>query len=197
MKLRIWAAQFALVAIISSAAVIHADTYSTFETTRYYSANRHYFVVVTEKKNATLYQNGRRLRRVWSQTLPELPGTLLVSNDGHRVIVLDAYYGNNREPTMKAITTLDQMGNEIVSYQLREVANLDRVLNTVSASHWYSDAKFSQDGNFLAVKTIVAKRQCSQMVKSEEASECMQSVPYEELRFELATGKLIARTSIS
>jgi len=122
----------------------------------------------------------------------------MVTNDGHRVIVIDRYYGNNHMPTLKAITTLDERGREIASYQLREIANLERVLNTISASHWYSDARFSKDGRFLAVKTVVAKRQCSQNVKSaEEANACMESVPYEQLRFKLATGKLIERTSIS
>ena len=198
MKLRSWAPAIALLVFTSSAAITSPDTYSTFQTTRYYSSNRHYFVVVTEKKTATLYQNGRRLRRVWRHTLPELPGTLMVANDGHRVIVIDRYYGNNHMPTLKAITTLDERGREIASYQLREIANLERVLNTISASHWYGDAEFSKDGSFLAVKTVVAKRQCSQNVKSAaEANECMESVPYEQLRFELATGKLIERTSIS
>jgi len=198
MKLRSWAAEIALLVFIGFAPVTGADTYSTFQTMRYYSPNRHYFVEVTEKKTATLYQNGRRLRQVWRHTLPELPGTLMVANDGRRVIVIDRYYGNEHLPTLKAITTLDEMGREIVSYQLREVANLERALNTISASHWYGGAEFSQDGSFLAVKTVVAKRQCSPTVKSaEEANECMESVPYEQLRFELATGKLIERTNIS
>ena len=198
MKLRSWATAIALLVFTTSAAITSADTYSTFQPTRYYSPNRQYFVVVTEKKTATLYQNGRRLRRVWRHTLPELPGTLMVANDGHRVIVIDRYYGNNHKPTLKAITTLDERGREIASYQLQEIANLERVLNTISASHWYSDARFSKDGRFLAVKTVVAKRQCSQNVKSaEEANACMESVPYEQLRFKLATGKLIERTSIS
>ena len=153
---------------------------------------------MTGKKTATLYQNGRRLRRVWRHTLAELPGTLLLTNDGHRVIVIDRYYGNNHMPTLKAITILDETGREIASYQLREVATLERALKTTSASHWYGDAEFSQDGSLLTVKTVIAKRQCSQTVKSsEEANECMESVPYEQLRFELATGKLTERKSIS
>ena len=39
------------VAFVSSAS---ADTYIAFQKTRYYSANRHYFVEVTEQKRATL-----------------------------------------------------------------------------------------------------------------------------------------------
>lgn len=198
MKLRSSAAAIALLLFIRSALIAIADTYSTFQTTRYYSPNRHYFVVVTEKKMTTLYQNGRRLRRVWRRTLPELPGTVMVANDGRRVIVIERYYGNNHMPTLKVITTLGETGQEIVSYQLREVANLERVLTTISASHWYGGAEFSQYGNSLLVKTVVAKRQCSGTVKSaEEANECMESVPYEQLRFDLTTGRLIERTTTS
>ena len=73
---------------------ICADTYSTFQTTRYYSANRRYLVIVTEKKRATLYRKGRKLQRVWSRTLSALPQKLFVTTDGKRVVMVDRYYGN-------------------------------------------------------------------------------------------------------
>jgi hypothetical protein len=63
-----------------------ADTYITFTTMRYYSANRRYYVEVTPKRRATLYRAGsRRPTRQWIRVLPELPERLLVTNDGKRV----------------------------------------------------------------------------------------------------------------
>ena len=196
MKLRSCAVVIVLLTLIAPA-VTSADTYATFQTTRYYSANRHYFVEVTEKKRATLYRNGRSLRRVWRRTLPDLPGTLLVANDGHRVVVIDNCYGNNHVPTMKAITILGETGKEISSFQLRDVANLERVLHTISTAHWYGDGEFSKDGTLFEVKTVVAKRLGCETVTPEESHECMESVPFEHLRFELATGRLVDRKSIS
>jgi len=198
MKLKSCVCPILLFALIVSASIARADTYSTYQTTRYYSSNHRYFVEVTEKKRATLYQNGRRVRRIWRRSLPELPGQLMVSNLGNRVVIIDRYYGNDHQPTLKAITTLNERGGEIASYELREVAMLSRVLRTISASHWYGGAEFSRDGRFLLVKTLIAKRQCPQIVESpEEAAECIKSLPYEQLRFDLATGKLIERASIA
>ncbi len=121
-----------------------------------------------------------------------------MSDNGKRVVIIDRYYGNDHQPTLKVITTLDERGGEIASYELQEVANLSRVLQTISASHWYGSAEFSLDERFLIVKTLVAKRKCPQIVESpEEATGCMESVPYEQLRFDMTTGKLMERPSIA
>jgi len=42
-----------------------ADQYSTFRATRFYFANRRYFVEVRENKRAALYRDGRIARRIW------------------------------------------------------------------------------------------------------------------------------------
>jgi hypothetical protein len=198
MKLKSCVCLILLLVLTFLVSTARADTHSTFETTRYYSYNRKFFVEVTEKKRATLYRNGSWLRRIWRRTLPELPRHLMVSNDGKRAVIIDKYYGNGGQPSLKVITTLDERGGQLVSLELREVANLSRVLQTTSAAHWYGGAEFSPDGRFLIVKTVVAKRQCSEITKPpEEPDECMQSVPYEQLRFDLASGKLIERASLA
>ena len=53
----------ALLLIVTST---QADTYSTFARTEFYSANREYFVVVTEKQLATMYRvESRGPRLLW------------------------------------------------------------------------------------------------------------------------------------
>ncbi len=114
------------------AASVRADTYSTFQTKRFYSANRRYFVEVTEKKRATLYRNGRHFQRVWTHILLELPGELLVTNDGSRVAMVDFYYGNNHEPNAPVVIIFGDGGKEIARYLLKDVADLSRTTATTS-----------------------------------------------------------------
>lgn len=192
------ALSLALLAVVTST---RADTYSTFETTRYFSANGHYFVEVTPKQQATLYLYGsRRSRRQWSRVLPALPGRLLVSNDGKRVAIVDRYYGNGGDPDMPAVILLNETGSEIVRYRLAEVANLPKVMSTTSAAHWYSKVEFSPDESDLLIETMAGKRDpaaCTRINSSEQADDCLRSAPYEQLRFRMSDGELISRTNIA
>jgi hypothetical protein len=186
-----------LVAFVPS---VSADTYSSFETTRYYSANRRYFVIVTEKKRATLYRNGRRLRRVWSRTLSELPQKLFITNDGERVAIVDQYYGNGRSPEERVVIILNEKGNQIASHRLGEVANLVKVLQTTSTAHWYGEAHLSPDEQILVIETQVMRLdwdECRRSIRTEEMEKCWETVPYQQLRFALATGALIDRLNLA
>jgi hypothetical protein len=183
--------------IVVFAATTYADTYNTFKTTWYYSANRQYVVEVTTKRRATLYHKNHRLQRVWTRTLRALPDRLLVANDGGRVAIVDRYYGNANNPNMPAVIFLDESGNEMVSYALKEVADLSRVIRTTSQAQWYRDVNFTPDENVLVIETVIAKREpskCGVVESPEEAEECSKSVPFERLRFASASGKLISRT---
>lgn len=179
---------------------ICADTYSAFQPTRYYSANRRYFVTVTERKRATLYRNGRRLRRVWSRTLSELPQQLFVTNDGKRVAIVDRYYGNGGSPETPVVVVLGEDGNQISSHRLGDVANLKRVMQTVSAAHWYRGARLDPGGEILIIETHVTKRdwdECHRSTRPDELDKCWETVPYQQLRFALSSGELIERLSLA
>lgn len=178
-----------------------ADTYSTFVRTEYYSANREYFVVVTDRELATMYRvESRGPRRLWVHVLPQLPGELLVTNDGRRVALIDRYYGNGHHPNMPAVIWFNETGNEIARHHLADLADLSRVNMTTSTSHWYSEAAFTPDESALVIDTIVAKRApatCTHVNSAQEADDCGRSIPHEQLRFEAASGKLVSRTNLT
>ena len=178
--------------ILTTAA--HADTYSTFKTTRYYSANRRYFVEVTPNRRAVLYRvDSKHSRAQWIRVLDSLPGELLVTNDGRRVAIIDRYYGNGANPETPAVILLNEKGQEIARHRLRDVANLSKVITTTSTAHWYSAVAFTPDESYLTIDTVVAERdraKCAHVNSPEEADACWRSVPYEQLRFSVADGKL-------
>ncbi len=187
--------------ILVLAPITRADTYSTFKTTRFYSANSRYFVEVTPNKRGTLYANGRSLERRWSRTLPELPARLFITNDGTRVVMVDYYYGNNGTASANVVIFFDEAGNQIAAHPLAAVANISRVLRTTSSAHWYYGALFTPDQATFIVETIV--RTCDppnttiQSQKDLDAfDKCMRAQPYEELRFSMATGALTSRLNI-
>jgi len=188
-----------LLCLLALAPRVFADTYSTFQTTRYYSANRCYLVVVTQNKHAMLYRNGRGLRRVWSRTLLELPQELFVTNDGKRVAIVDRYYGNGGSPGTPVVIILGESGERISSHSLGEVANLKRVVQTISAAHWYSEAGLAPDEEVLMIETIATKRdwdECLRTLPPEEKQKCWETVPYQQLRFSLSSGELVERLSL-
>ena len=200
MKLKRHAALIVLLCSVAFVPSICADTYSTFQTSRYYSANRRYLVIVTEKKRATLYRNGRRLRPVWSLTLPELPQKLFVTNDGKRVAIVDRYYGNGGSPETPVVVILGENGAQIVSHRLGNVANLKRVMQTISSAHWYKQAQLAPGDEILIIETHVTKRdwdECHRNTRSEEMAKCWETVPYQQLRFALSSGELIEKVSLA
>ncbi len=181
-----------------------ADSYSTFQTTRYYSANRQYFIEVTEKKRATLYRNGHQARRLWSHILPELPRELLVANNGSGAAMVDFYYGNNHDPNAPVIVVFGVKGSELARYLLKDVADLSRTPMTTSMAYWYGDAKLITDDRSLIVQTLVSKydrSKCGNIKSPDEAEKmweiCMATVPHENLVFDMATGRLVSRESVA
>ncbi|HEV7892022.1 MAG TPA: hypothetical protein VGP08_15360 [Pyrinomonadaceae bacterium] len=188
----------ALALLAAAAGGARADTYSTFTKRRYYSADRRYFVEVDEKKRAALYMNGARPLRGWKRMLEELPGWLVVSNDGTRAAVIDRYYGNGGDPSTTVVLILDESGRDLARYSMREVAELSRVSETTSGTHWYGGASFTADGRFLVVETVVKTCERPPNVTSDAdlalADKCDRLMPYERLRFDAGTGKLIDRS---
>src|SRR5260370_15855034 len=187
--------------ILVLAPITRADTYITFKTTRFYSANGRYFVEVTPNKRGTLYANGRSWGRRWYRALPELRGCLFITNDGTRVVMVDYYYGNNGTASANVVIFFDEAGNQIAAHPLAAVANISRVLQTTSSAHWYYGALFTPDQATFIVETIV--RTCDppnttiQSQKDLDAfDKCMRAQPYEELHFSLATGALTSRLNI-
>jgi hypothetical protein len=180
---------------------IRADTYGLYQTTQYFSADKRYYVEVNEKKRATLYLNGRKSKRVWTRTLAELPGDVVVSNDGSRVALIDRYYGNGGTSQAAVVLILDNKGNDLAGYSLDEVANLQRVARTTSSSHWYWGGEFTADGQSLIIQTAIKKCEGPVQVKSENdvalAAECGRLTPYEKLRFDAVTGKMVSRIPLA
>ena len=198
MRLKKYIGLIVLLGSVSLTPGVSADTYSTFQTTRYYSADRRYLVVVTEKKRATLYRNGRRLRRLWARVLQELPGQLFVTNDGKRVAIVDRYYGNGGSPETPVVVILGGDGGQIASHRLGDLADLKRVMQTISAAHWYREARLAPDGGTLIIETHATKREWDECLKtspSAESEKCWETVPYQQLRFSLSSGALIERVS--
>jgi hypothetical protein len=139
-----------LVSLVLAGNVL-ADSYTTFQTKRFYSANRNYFVEVNGNKRATLYRNGRDLRRVWTRTLAELPRVLLVTNDGTGVAMIDFYYGNNHDPNASVVVILGDTGREVARHPLKTVADLSRTTSTTSMAYWYGEARLSQNDQSLLI----------------------------------------------
>jgi len=202
MKLRIYFGPTIIALIL--AANVRGDLYSTFQTKRFYSANRRHFVEVTEKKRATLYRNGRRIQKAWTRLLREIPARVLLTEDGSRVAMVDFYYGNNHEPNAPVVLILGEGGNEVARYALKNVADLSRITATTSTSYWFQDVKLIQHEHLLVIETIVAKHDRSKCrnVKAPAEAEtmaelCMATTPFEKLSFDLATGKLSSRENLA
>lgn len=181
--------------LLMGVSVTRGDTYDAFTKTRYYSTNKHYFVELTENRRAALYraQPRRSPQLVWIRNLKVLPAKLIVTSDGRRVATIDRYYGNNANATMPAVILLNEKGNEIASYALSELADLSRVIRTISNAQWYSTVTLSADEKDLVIDTVVSKRDraiCGHVSSAEEIDECSKSVPYEQLRFSTSNGKL-------
>ena len=204
MRVRKYFAALVLFSLVTFAPIVRADLYSTFQTTRYYSSNRRYLVIVTEQKRAALYRNGRRVSRIWSQALSELPSRVFVTNDGKRVVMFERYYGNNNNPSMPVITIYNDRGVQIARNLLGEVANLERVMTTISSAHWYREIRLSPDERFLQIETEVARvenwAECFMNTPVEEQIErdrCLETIPYLQLRFALENGELVERISVA
>ena len=173
-----------------------ADTYSTFKTMRYYSDNKLYYLRITANKRAALYR-GRH--RIWSRILPQLPGKVILTNDGSRIVVIDYYYGNGRNPKATVLRFLNERGADMTTYTLGELADLSKVLNTTSTSHWYTAVELTPDEKYIYVETSIAKYNPTTFkppLNSNEAIDWMESLPYERLEFSILTGKLTKRTSL-
>ena len=189
-----------LLLVLTLANIIKADTYSTFETTDYFSANRRYSLNLTPEKTATFYKIGAVKQKIWSAKLPHLPSRLFISNDGTRIVMVDHYYGNNGSEN-KIIVFLNKNGKEIRSYLLAELADLKRVLRKTSSSDWYYGAFFRPEHNEFVVETVVRKCEgpngnISSVAGLQLARDCFQSTPFEEIVFSTETGTLLSRSSI-
>src|SRR5258708_33030919 len=140
-----------LILLISVSAAV-ADQYSSFRTTRFYSPKRHYFIEVCENKRATLYRNGRNVRRICSRVLPDLPRNLFVADDGLGAAMVDFYYGNNCVANTPVVVLFGQGGKELSRYLLKDLADLTRTPATTSMCYWYGDAKLASDGHLLTIQ---------------------------------------------
>ena len=178
----------------------YSDTFSTFQTTRYYSAKRHYFVKVTEKKRATLYRNGSKATKIWSKSLDELPNKLFVTDDGSRVAIVDRYYGNGGSPSASVVLILDENGKQIAAHSLGEIANLKRVPQTTSGAHWFDKVSLSEDEQNLLIETQTTKYDwddCLTNTLPDQREKCFETIPYQQLRFALLSGILSERKEVA
>jgi hypothetical protein len=177
---------------------LHADTYSTFKTTIYYSPNRTSYVVVNKNARAILYRHNKQ---IWSRILPHLPGNLLVTNDGNRVILIDSYYGNGSSPHFPVIIIYGKNGSEIARYSLEQLADLTKIPETTSTAIWYRNAYLSKDNRFVLIDTVTFKEpnrlKCKESHSFEQIDRCTATAPYEELKFDVNTTQLISRTKLT
>lgn len=182
-------------AIVSNA----ADTYSTFQTTRYYSENGRFFVEVEPDKTATLYRQEKEPSKIWKWKVPELPAQLFVSNDASRIISVDFYYGNLSETKSEVVIIFDEKGQKLAGFRLEEVANMRQALKTTSSTHWLWGAMFDKNQQNLIVETQIRTCDLPSSIKTEEelkaVMKCQESQPFEELVFSLEKGTLISKTN--
>ena len=178
--------------------IIYADTYSKFETTDYYSKNRRFFVRVKPDKKATLYKNGKM---VWTQSLPELPMKLLVTDDGTRVIMIENYYGNRRDPKKEVIIFFNEKGAKFSSQTLKDVADLKNVMHTISSSSWLENYELNQNESEIIIKTTVLTcsliERVSRVDDLRKVDECMKPKPKEKIVFSVLDGKILSRSAIN
>ncbi len=177
---------------------VKADTFSTFETTNYYSANRKFFVKVTPNKKAVLYKNGKK---VWTKVLPELPEHLLVTNDGKRIVMIENYYGNNNDAKKEVIIFFDENGNRLSGFALEGLTDFQQVWRTTSGSHWLGKYELNQEESQLLIKTVVRSCPLPEKVSNDEdlkkVDECIKPKPKEKIIFLVTDGTLISRTGIA
>jgi len=186
---------------LAACAIVRADTYIEFRTSRFYSANGSYFVEVRPDRRATLYRVRPRTERVWSQVLAKLPGALYITNDGTRVVMVEHYYGNGGEPSAKVVIFFDQAGKQIADHALQDVAALKLVPHTISAAHWYRGGLFTPDQTTFIVETAVRTCDPPKLNPQTEAEitelwKCESPTPYEELRFSMSNGAVVSRESV-
>lgn len=176
--------------------LVKADTYSTFETTKYYSANRRFFVKVTPNKKAVLYKNGKK---VWTKFFSELPRFLLITNDGRRLVMIENYYGNNNEAKKEVVIFFDENGNRLSGFALEDLANFHQVLQTTSGFDWLGKYELNQEGQLL-IKTVILSCPLLEKVSNDKdmkkVDECIKPKLKEKIVFSVADGTLISRTEI-
>ena len=177
--------------------VVKADTYSKFVTTKYFSKNRAFYVIVTPDKKATLYKGKTK---IWTILLPELPGKMLVSNDGNRAIMMENYYGNNNDRKKEVLIFFGENGDKITSYDLETLADFNNVLHTNSGSHWLENYEIDEETNELIINTIVLScplvEKNDKKVDLKKVAKCKKPKPNEVITFSLSDGKLLSRTKI-
>ncbi|HEV2914943.1 MAG TPA: hypothetical protein VGX92_16825 [Pyrinomonadaceae bacterium] len=217
MKSCVFAAVLILLPALAGIATVRACQVPTHGTRRYYSVNRKYFVKVDEGGRAALYRNGRRSLRLWENTLPQLPGYLLVSNDGNSIVMIERYgcAGSSTRPETPVIFIYDESGKEVNSFTVAEVAHLSQPREGISLGggvNWYHDSRLTPAGE-LIVQTQVTRldrKECPEGMTSapstkgkrdpylivRESLRCYRTVPYERLRFDTATGRLLDRARI-
>jgi hypothetical protein len=190
------------IAIIGGSAF--GDSYRPFQTTRFYSANRRYFVEVRENKRATLYRNGRISRRIWSRSLPELPRKLFVTDDGLGVAMVDSYYGNNCVADSPAVVIFGHNGKELSRHLLKDVSDLSRTARTTSMCYWVHDAEIYPDSHSLTIQTFIAEHDLSKRgnINSPDDPEkkgepALATKPYQTLTFNLINGLLVSRQNVA
>ena len=175
--------------------VVKADTDSKFVTTKYFSKNRAFYVIVTPDKKAILYKGKTK---IWTILLPELPGKILVSNDGNRVIMMENYYGNNNDRKKEVLIFFDEKGIKLKSYDLESLADFNNVLHTNSGSHWLKNYEVDEAENELIINTVVIScpliEKNSKIVDLKKIDECKKPKPNETIKFSLSDGKLLSRT---
>ena len=179
------------------ATVAQAERDDKFQTTKYFSKNRAFYVIVTPDKKATLYKGKTK---IWTIVLPELPGKMLVSNDGNRVIMMENYYGNNNDRKKEVLIFFGETGNKILSYDLESLADFNNVLHTNAGSLWLENYELDEEKNNLIINTIVLScpliENASKKVDLKRVNKCRKPKPNEKIIFSIVDGVLLSRTKI-
>lgn len=188
---------FIALVFLSFVLVSKAQTDEKFKTTNYISKNREYFVRVTPNKIASLYK-GRK--KIWTKSIPELPGNMLVTDDGKRVIMIENYYGNNNDRKREVVIIFGEKGDKIAGFELASLADFDNVLHTNSGSKWLDNVELNQSKNELVVNTIVLScalvENGAKIVDLKMIDKCKKPQPKEKITFSIVDGKLLSRTQV-
>ena len=156
--------------LIALPCAANADTWEPFTTERYISSNREYEAIVTDDKEAKVFEIADRCNLVWQTTLPDLPQSAYVSDDGECFAVVDTYGGNS--PDSPGLVLL-RTGRIIGRYKIRDLVDISKAERSVSSIWWNNDRAtgFTSNGDNFRIATTWGEKTAFSVLSGERVKE--------------------------
>jgi len=124
-----------LLIVFLSCSFAYADKWGEPQTKKFNSDNSKFYFLMRPNDKSTLF-NATDNSPIWSRKLPNIPITILISDDGKYVVTLDTW-GHIGYGDMVVIYNAD--GEIIERYSLEDFLSKDQIYNlphSVSSIHW-------------------------------------------------------------